>query len=61
MLKATHFLNILENIRKDIELDIKNYKVMKKVSAVMIDLVDHLKLKYMSKLIIEVMRISKLP
>ena len=23
MLKATHFLNILENIRKDIELDIK--------------------------------------
>ena len=60
MLKATHFLNILENIRKDIELDIKN-KVMKKVSAVMIDLVDHLKLKYLSKLIIEVMRISKLP
>ena len=61
MLKATHFLNILENIRKDIELDIKNYKAMKKVSAVMIDLVDHLKLKYLSKLIIEAMRISKLP
>lgn len=61
MLKATHFFNILENIRKDIELDIKNYKVMKKVSAVMIDLVDHLKLKYLSKLIIEAMRISKLP